>query len=303
MTQRIAFPFLTIPDGLVEFGGWLIGDPGHPLHEAGDILEDWDYERDLEVSAKLQLKLGDISEALGIDRANLRLAVLLKAGTGTGTLPKRVERIAIVPVEENSQEIELTGSLTSSALSSRLRLVAEIVLQEAPSEASTLSPVLPGSKLWSTWKDILLEDGGGSRFPIELSSFSEVFARQAHRHALWFVNWRPGCWDADFGGSVRVYVNYDMQDFVNRVVEGDPATLQTILGDVMSQMIAAALAEDETEAVLYECPSHTVGGQVRNWLEMAFPGQSVSSARASMEFTPGNFRAAILAAAEMRDRP
>mgnify|MGYP006273499417 CR=1 FL=1 len=298
MTRRVAFPFLTIPDDLVEFGGWLIGDPGHPLHPAGDVLEAWDYERDLEVGARLKLDIDGIAEALEINRGDLRLAVLLKAGTGAGMLPKRIERLASVLVEDTGPEIELTGYLTSSTLSSRLRLVAEIVLSEPPPEVSALSPVLPGARLWSTRKDILLEDGGDSRFPIELASFSEVFAGQAHRNAPWFVNWRPGYWDADFGGSVRVYVNSDIPHVAERFVEGDPATLQAILGDVMSQMIAAALAEDDTEADLSDCPSHTVGGQVRNWLEMAFPGQSVSSVRASMEFTPGNFRAAILAAAE-----
>ena len=109
MTKRIAFPFLTIPDDLVEFGGWLIGDQGQPLHSAGDVLEAWDYERDLEVRARLQMNLACIAKALGIDRDNLRLAVVLKAGTGAGTLPKRIERLASVFPEDIGPEIELVG--------------------------------------------------------------------------------------------------------------------------------------------------------------------------------------------------
>src|SRR6056297_2406467 len=115
MTKRVAFPFLTIPDDMVEFGGWLIGDPGHPLHPAGDVLDGWDYERDLEVAARLRLDLGRVSHALQIPRADLRLVALLKAGTGAGTLPKRVDRLSSVPIGDDIGEVELSGDLTASA--------------------------------------------------------------------------------------------------------------------------------------------------------------------------------------------
>ena len=59
MNSRVAFPFLVLPSDSIRFDGWMIGDPGQPLHPAGSILENWDYARDLEVYALVAIDWSD----------------------------------------------------------------------------------------------------------------------------------------------------------------------------------------------------------------------------------------------------
>lgn len=145
----------------------------------------------------------------------------------------------------------------------------------------------------------MLEDGGDSRFPIELADFSRSFASGEFSRAPWYLDWRAHDLNADFGGSVRVYVNSSIPEIAERFVAGDPLTLQSILGDVMSQMIGSALDDEDCEELLDDCAANTVGHQIRNWLDLSFPGQTVSAVRSLRDHFPGRFRAAILAAAEV----
>jgi hypothetical protein len=89
MSSRIAYPFLTLPDGAVGFRGWMIGDPGEPLLPASDIFDGWDYERDLEIHTECRFNFERVADALGVTASDAVLRVTLKAGTGAGTLPRR----------------------------------------------------------------------------------------------------------------------------------------------------------------------------------------------------------------------
>ena len=82
MGSRIAYPFLTLPDGAVGFRGWMIGDPGEPLQPAGDIFDGWDYECDLEVHTECRFNFERVADALGVTASDAVLRVTLKAGTG-----------------------------------------------------------------------------------------------------------------------------------------------------------------------------------------------------------------------------
>ena len=71
----------------------------------------------------------------------------------------------------------------------------------------------------------------------------------------------------------------------------------------MSQMVAAATAVQDCDAILAHCEDGTVGAQVRIWLERAFPGQETAVVRSMLETTPGRFRAALLGAAQLGEEP
>ncbi|GKY87416.1 hypothetical protein [Sinisalibacter aestuarii] len=299
MKRRIAFPFLTLPDEVVGFCGWMIGDPGQPLLKAEDCLEGWDYERDIEVNARLKPDFEAIAEALDLNKEDVALTVVLKGGTGAGTMPRRVERLAGASLTEEQPEVDLGAVIGSERLSGRLRLEVSILLEKAPVAPGPLSPMLVGARLWTDRKDILLEDGGDARFPIEVISFAEAFRDPGISFAPWFIHWRVGALDGDFGGSVRVYVNSDDLVTSERFVNGDPATLQAILGDVMSQLISAVVRMDDADDHLAECSEGSVGEQVRRWMDMAFPGRSARSILSVLEATPGRFHSAILAAARV----
>lgn len=302
MNRFAAFPFLTLPDECVGFGGWNIGDPGQPLWPATDILEGWDYERDLEVEISVELDLDDASGLLSLNPENADLVLVLKAGTGTGSVARRVDRIGAVRIESKQQRTSIVTTVPSSRLSGRLRLEASIVLGSVPGITSPLSPVIPGARLWSQYKDILLEDGGDSRFPVEMISFSEVFRGQSYATAPWYVHWRAGNLHADFAGSVRVYVNSDNRQVSDRFVAGDGPTLQAILGDVISQIVSTALELPDCREHLEDCEEGSVGSQILHWLDMAFPNQSIATIAGSKETTPGRFRASLLAAAQVGEQ-
>jgi hypothetical protein len=299
MSTRTAFPFLTIPDDAITFGGWMIGDPGQPLHPAQELLEGWDYERDIEVAVDLEIDFDATSEVLDIAIDDLNLSVVLKAGTGAGSMPKRVDTLAVSNANAMDPITRISAAIRSRDLSSRLRLELSVLLASPPTRAGPLSPRWPGARMWHTQRDILLEDGGDSRFPIELMSFSRFFAGLRHAHAPWYLDWRADDFHADFGCAVRIYVNSDIPDIRERFVAGDSLTLQAILGDVMSQMIGAIFDHDGCEDLLSDCAGNTVGHQVRRWMDLAFPGQTIATMRATRSHAPGRFRAAILAAADV----
>lgn len=296
MNSRVAFPFLVLPDEAVSFDGWMIGDPGEPLHPADSILEHWDYARDLEICALVAIDWQATSEALQLPAEAIRLRLSLIAGTGAGNMPRRQDRLSEIVIDHTARKIQLSGLVSGRNLSGRLYLSLSISMDGSTAEGTVLSPKVRGARLWQARHDILLEDGGESRFPVETASFSEIFRGKPQELAPWFLHWRPSSMQSDFSACARLYVNSDQPEVFGRFVKGDEPTLQAILGDVMSQMISSAIDLDDAAELLVECEEGSVGRQIRQWLDFSFPGQEIPSIKAMRDQNPGAFRAAILAA-------
>jgi hypothetical protein len=297
MSRRVAFPFLTLPDEVIRFSGWMIGDPGQPLQVAGDLLEDWDYARDLEVASTLEIDWASAAEALAFSLQDIRLNVALVVGTGAGQLPRRQYRHFQRVLDASEAALNITTTVPGRCLSGRLRLMLQITLAAPVNAGGVLSPKIRGSRLWQNFKDILIEDGGDSRFPIEAVSFSDVFRGRPQEYSPWYLHWRPGSVRADFSGTVRLYVNSDFQETASRFVAGDGPTLQAVMGDVISQMIESILDEKDIDEI-NACEEGSVGQQIRKWLDVAFPGQELGSINSLRTSNPGAFRAAILASTD-----
>lgn len=299
MNTRVAFPFLVLPDESVRVDQWMIGDPGEPLKDVGSILENWDYARDLEVDSVVSIDWELCAEALQLPADQLQLRVVLLAGTGTGNLPRRQDRLCEKVVDATASEVRLGSVIPGQTLSGRLRLSLQISLEGPTDTGSALSPRVRGARLWQSYADILIEDGGDSRFPVETLSFSRYFKGQPQEAAPWYLHWQPNSLQADFSGSVRLFINSDREEIAARFVEGDGPTLQAMLGDVMSQMAASVLDKNDCADLLEECEEGSVGRQIQKWLDIAFPGQDVSSIRAMRDRFPGRFHATLLAASDM----
>ncbi len=155
-----------------------------------------------------------------------------------------------------------------------------------------LSPRRRGSRLWIDAKRIRLE-GEEPRFPIEVVSFAAAFRVTAISTALWHLDWRPGDWTREFEGVVRLLVNADRPDFVDRVVAGDPATVQAMIGDVMSHVVERALADEDCVEAIASHEEETLGGQVAAWLRPAWPGQGAAQVRGMFQTHPARVRAAL----------
>lgn len=298
-SKRVAYPFNTLTDAAVGFDGWMIGDVDQPLLPATEVLDDWDYDRYLEVSVRFDFDFVEVARLLGIQAEDIFLTIVLKSGTGSGYLPRRLDRLCLSRVSCAESVTTLTAKIPGQRLSGRLRLEVGIVLDQASESVGPLSPAVIGSRLWSERMDVLLEGGGAARFPVELLNFSDSFRGQEHENAPWYLHWRPGNLCGDFTGSVRLYVNADFEEFKARFVQGDPLTLQAIMGGVMSQMVSTAICFEDCDDVIEECEVGSIGHQIRNWMDMAFPHQQASTIRGCMESTPGIFRAALLAAARI----
>lgn len=295
MRSRIAFPFLTLPDDVVVLGSWMIGDPGQPLSPATNILDNWDYARNLEVSVDVSIDLSNAAAALKLQEEELELEVALRAGTGSGAYCRRALVIDKRTLHENCTSTTLRGHLNSNQLSGRLRLLLTINLSNSGSRPARLSPSIRGARLWSDYLDVLIEDGGQGRFPLEAISFSSSFPGAAHASAPWFLFWRVEAWDVDFSSAARLYINTDLQGFHQRVVEGDQLTLQAIMADTASQMISSFLNDPDAIDRGDEFDPGTVGAQVREWMTMTFPGADIGTITSMLRHRPGEFHAKLLA--------
>lgn len=295
--NRIALPFLVLSDEVVSFSGWMIGPPNEPLSPASDILDDWDYEQDIQVHTQVEIDFPAAAKLLEIDTTELRFAAVLVAGTGTGNLPRRLYRLKTEIIDTNRPSFILEAVIPGRTLSGQLQLNLRLLLESPIDSGSILSPKQRGARLWQSRKDLLIEDGGDSRFPIELASFSESFKGRLEQYAPWLVEWNPTTLDADFSGNVRLYVNSDNGNITKRFVDGDPLTLQAMVADVMTQIIEAAL-ECEGEAELDQFEEGSIGYQAKAWMEMSFSNQSLENIRQMQTYKPGKFRASILAIAD-----
>ncbi|MEB2315945.1 MAG: hypothetical protein OZ919_07625 [Xanthomonadaceae bacterium] len=299
MSRRIAYPFLVLPDDAVRSSGWLVGDPGEPLQPAGNVLEHWDYARDLEIANTLSLDWPAMAGALQLPEDELRIRISLVVGTGVGRLPRRQSRLQELVVDRTVGTVPVSGRVAGRGLSGRLHMSLLVALESPENVGTALSPRSRGSRLWQNHHDVLIEDGGDSRFPIEAASFSGIFGGSSYEHALWYLHWRQGALQGDFSAAVRLYVNSDRSEWLARVTGGDGLSLQMMMADVMSQLVESALRAPENPEVLTDCETGSLGHQILQWLETAFPGQEIASVRTLMERDPGAFRAALLAAAEV----
>lgn len=295
--KRIALPFLTLSDEAVTLDEWSIGEPDQPRFPMEDIHENWDYEKDLEISVVITVDFNIAEKELALVDKDLELAAVLMVGTGAGTVCRSIHRACSVLLNRSNNKARLIAKLNGHLLSSQLHLDARILFDQSATASSRLAPSIKGSKLWARDRRVLLEDGGSSRFPIELASFSETFQGRAEQNAPWYVHWDPSNLHADFGGNVRLYVNSDNAEVTERFAAGDRLLLQAIVSDVMTQMMIAGLDNEEDWLSSYE--EGSVGQQIRAWIDEAFRGHTLESVKALRKSFPGRFHASILATAEL----
>jgi hypothetical protein len=178
-----------------------------------------------------------------------------------------------------------------------LDLQTEFLLANAPADFSALSPVHPGDRLWSENIRVRLE-GEEPRFPIETMDLAQMLGGGIAGAAAWHLHWSPGDWTRDFHGAVRLYLNTKSSEILRRIEDEDPATIQFLLGDVMSQICERFLSDPEAETMMDAAEPGSLGAQAATWLRKAWPGKGASFIRSVLESRPGVFRSTMLALAE-----
>jgi len=289
MKRRTAAPFHRLSNA-VSADPWMItvgeGAPA-PLEE---VTPDWDYAAPLVLARTIRLRTAEASRELGLDDDALRLEVVVEAGTGPGNMPREIVSRTRIPLDGETP-CAIVLRLDPSRLSAQITLRTSVILAAGLEAADALSPRRVASRLWDDLEASRIE-GDDPRFPMEVISFSASFAGRPHEAAPWTLSWSPGHPGRDFQGAARLYLNSDDEDFIERVQDQDPLTLQAMMGDVVSQMCETALRAGWDED-FDSAEEGSMAGRVSYWLGRAFPDTAV--ARGLLENRPGEFRSAILA--------
>lgn len=297
MNRRVAFPFLTLSESAVEASAWEISLDGVEWSAAGEFLPHWDSASDIRIRRTMRLNLELAAPDLGIPVDRLALSASVRIGTGQGRLPRLILSRTRRDLRSGDTSWEFEQIIEGHRLSMILDLQTEILLADVPAEFSALSPVHPGNRLWSENARVRLE-GEEPRFPIETADLAQMLGGGIAGAAPWHLHWSPGDWTRDFHGAVRLYLNEKSGEVLQRIEDEDPATIQFLLADVMSQICERLLADPEAGTMMDAAEPGSLGAQAATWLRKAWPGKDASFIRSVLESRPGVFRSTMLALAE-----
>ncbi|MGF6161157.1 MULTISPECIES: hypothetical protein [Pseudomonas] len=300
MNKRLAFPFLTITEGSITTSPWLLSLNNAPFLPASDHLANWDYSSQLTLNRTLSIDWDLVSLDLSHPKSKLPLEILVQIGTGSGNLPRKLWSEYQKAISYRADEIEITIPIISENLSQRLFIKTQIVLRDQIISTNILTPSEVGARLWLDTSDIRLE-GGEPRFPVEEISLGQVFKNKAEANALWYLHWQTDTLDHSFSGAVRLYLNSDYPDFVSRFQQKDKFTLQTVLNDVISQLIEKALPNPDFQERADFFEEGSIGANINNWLRTAFGNLTIKQLYDFSNQKPGEFRAALLSLADVSE--
>jgi hypothetical protein len=298
MSRRIAFPFLTLQDPSVLAQDWRIAVGHSELLDSGEWLPDWDASIPLRLSRSFGIDFATAARDLEIDADNLKLAVILRIGSGQGRLSRSIidREHRVLDAEHPVTVLEVT--IDGSQLSSVLDLHVDITLADDCGTGSDLSPSRKGDRVWRDTARIRLE-GEEPRLPIEVADLSSLLTGVA-TFAPWYLEWSPRDWSRDFHGAIRLYLSSGHQNLITRIEAEDTEVLRILMADVMSQVCESLLREPDAAFIFETCAEGSIGAQVEFWLKLAFPGRDVRYAKSLLEQRPGLFRASMQALANQQ---
>lgn len=299
MTKGVALPFFQLDDDVVEAGPWCVQVDDRDVLPLDGYVSDVDYASQIHLTRSVRVQHALASTQLDIPEDQLGLVLCCLVGTGVGRLPRSILERKFLRPPRDGTGVEISVTVDGQKLSSMLQVATDVLLVSSSADSGPLSPTMPGSRLWRDQFALRLE-GAEPRFPIEQASFKHMFGNGPEARAPWFVHWLPGEWQRDFHGAIRLYLNSDQPETLERVRLQDPDVLRNVLADVMSQVVECLLRqEQEPEEILADCPPGSLGAMARYWLDMAGYGKCLAVASDTLLNSPGRFRAALMAAAEL----
>ncbi len=272
MARVKAFPYILPQPEHIRAVEWLqrVGDEDVPLQE---ILPHWDPGTMLQLSVKIEVNVGRIRSNCRLAPDDLLRAVVVWHSPGTnlrgcGSCLELEETNSLVP-------FNLTLTVPGELLADRVRVEAQLILAGYGKSSFQLSPRRPGSILWREEKMIILE-GLGSRFPIELIDFAE--SSWLPENASWFLDWDDSDLEQMALRSMRLFLNARNVRVRRAVAESlpmDEPIREIIQFDVGRTMIIGAL-ENETFArnPEYSFIDGSVGSYIRRLIRILFPNEN-----------------------------
>ena len=300
MNKRIALPFLTLSEPAIEAGPWFLAFDQDDWIEAGDFLEDWDSASAIRIKREIKLNHDIASSELGINADELSLSLGIRVGTGSGRLPRQIILQECQKIRSTEQQIIMEQKIPGNKLSVVLDVVVEVTLAALPSKSNPLSPTRIGDKVWHDKHRIRLE-GEEPRFPIEVVDLRSILGDVAAGCAPWHLHWSPRDWARDFHGAIRLFLNAEHPEIIERITTQDATTLQALMADVMSQVCERFLNEPEAYELVSQFEPGSLGARAIAWLKEGWPNRDFGSIHSILENRPGDFRSTFLALAETQE--
>ena len=269
--SSVAYPFLRLDDGAVAASDWMVRIGSHEEVYMNGPVDQWDYAVGLRLSRRIDLDVHEAAAQLGLEDESLQLRAVVTVGIG-GSGRERLRFTAWhgkLGGESSSQNAEI--NLDPVAVSQTISLTTEILLVAPIDAGDGLSPKQIGARLWT----------------------------DTH-HALWSVDRSPSALDHNFSDAVRLLINSDRPEFVARVSSGDEELLDLLVSSLVVQVVRSVIDRDDFGLDLRAEFPDSVGGVVAEWIEQAFPNQSVKSVREMARGDPVHFEAVLASTALVR---
>ena len=293
--SAVALPFRTLGADDVVAAPWTVTGGERAGMQAPAHLPGWDYRMSVRAQRTVHLNPEAARRSVGAGRGVPPITLIVTLGTGTGILPRH-RKVLVRRTLPCGTAMPIDILVPPGTTSGRIWLRTDLVLGSHWSDGDGLSPSQPGQRLWQDTLDVDIERSS-LHFPTEAVSFERMFAGRPHAAAPWYLLWIDPDPEQDLRGAVRLYLNTDHEDFVKRAIELDVLSLQAMMADVMVQVTGCVLRADDLDGPAPDRPPGSLGRQAIDWLELAFPGEATSSVAQLMRARPGDFHAALVAAA------
>lgn len=255
-------------------------------------MPDWHYLSDINIEWPLIVDMPGIREDCRLPE-DAEIGVILAWRSDRTNLRSNIPPVSLVHGENLLQ-----ASIPGSTLGGTVTIEASIVLRRAGEDQSPLAPSRPGSLLWSSSVQIVLE-GSGGRFPTISADFVEA-GIAGEGFGMWYLDISDADLQADSTTALALYVNSANPSMKEVLAGGSTARSSQLIAfmmyDVYRQLMSVAIRNPEfDDRVRYERGS--VGDMLITFLRIFFPGKNIGQLRRDHDQQPADVEAELLAKA------
>lgn len=253
-------------------------------------MPDWHYLSDVAVEWALTVDMPGIQEDCLLPE-DAEIGVILAWRSDRTNLRSNIPSVPLA----NGENL-LRASIPGSTLGGTITIEASIVLCRPGADQSPLAPSRPGSLLWSSSDQVVLE-GSGGRFPTISTDFVEA-GIAGESLGMWYVDISDADLQANSTTALALYVNSANLSMKEVLAGGTTARSSQLIAfmmyDVYRQLMDAAIRNPEfDDRARYERGS--VGDMLVSLLRIYFPGKNIGQLRRDYDQQRSDVEAELLA--------
>lgn len=281
MADTTGVAFLRPAADAVQAEDWLLHQDGE-LQGWPDLIPDWDYNLDIEVSRTVVVDAGRVRQECRLpEDCKLAVAAVWQA---SGTALRGLIGSCVLTDDAVPQQVSVRGVVPGREAAGALTVRMQLLLSRSSTVEALLVPSLAGTVLWEDSWQLNLE-GEASRFPIEVVDFQSVLWAPAG--AGWHLAWNPHDLRLPLSATLTLYINAAHSGVLGAVSgrsrnsESD-AIRAAIYYDVGRALVRGALNSAEFMEDPDGFSEGTLGSAVRNLIHLLFPGDRPESLQSTM---------------------